>query len=142
MDANIFRKTELQSRLKTFALRVIRLAESLPKRRTSEVFARQIIRSASSVAANYRAACRARSKAEFISKLGTVEEEADETVFWIEMISETNLVKIELLESLLQEGNEIISIIVASRKTARKALNKFDNRNSEIENKKAKKPTK
>lgn len=117
-------KTELKERLKCFALRTIKLAESLPKSRASEVFARQVIRSASSVAANYRAACRARSKVEFVSKLGTVEEEADETIFWIEMISDTNMVKKELLDNLLNEGNEIVSIIVASRKTARKTVGK------------------
>jgi len=124
IEPAINNKTELKERLKRFALRTIKLAESLPKSRTSEVFARQVIRSASSVAANYRAACRARSKAEFVSKLGTVEEEADETIFWIEMISDTNLVKKELLDNLLSEGNEIVSIIVASRKTARKTVGK------------------
>jgi four helix bundle protein len=88
------------------------------KKRTKE-FAKRII-SGTSVASNYRAACRARSLAEFISKLGIVEEEADETLFWLELIAELELLKPELLKPLMQENNEIIAIIVSSIKTAKK----------------------
>lgn len=80
----------------------------------------QLIRSGTSVAANYRAACRARSKNEFISKLGTVVEEADESVFWLEMIIETKLLKQVLVESLLKEASEITAIMVASSNSSRK----------------------
>jgi len=111
---------DLKKRLKDFALRIVRMAGSLPKDRIADVFARQIVRSGTSVAANYRAACKARSKAEFIAKLGIVEEEADETVFWIELATEANLVKTEKIELLLQEGKEICAIVTSSRKTAKR----------------------
>jgi len=77
-------KEEMKRRTKEFALRVIRLTEALPKTQTAQVIGRQLLRSATSVAANYRAACRAKSTADFISKMGTVEEEADESLFWME----------------------------------------------------------
>ncbi len=109
---------ELKARTKQFALRVLRLAESLPNTVSGRVLGGQIARSGTSVAANYRAACKARSKPEFISKLGTVEEEADETHFWLEMIVEARLVRSSRLQSLLQEANELTAIIAASRKTA------------------------
>lgn len=112
--------SDLKKRLKDFALRIVRMASSLPKDRIADVFARQIVRSGTSVAANYRAACKARSKAEFIAKLGIVEEEADETVFWIELAADANLVKKEKIEMLLQEGKKICAIVTASRKTAKR----------------------
>ena len=110
---------ELKQRTRGFALRAVKLAASLPKGRIGDVFARQLVRSGTSVAANYRATCLARSRAEFLAKLGLVQEEADETVFWIEMAADAGLVRKKLVEDLVSEGNEILAIIVASRKTAK-----------------------
>ncbi len=109
----------LKDRTKAMALRVIRMAESLPRGHTTEVIARQVIRSATSVAANYRAACRARSNAEFVAKLGIVEEECDETRLWLEMLVDAGLIVHERLDGLMNETNEIIAMTVASIKTAR-----------------------
>ena len=95
------------------------MAEALPSGLSADVIAKQVVRCATSVAANYRAACRARSKAEFISKLGIVEEEADETLFWLEMIEEAELLPASRLEALKTEANEIIAITVSSIKTAK-----------------------
>jgi len=111
---------ELQCRTKQFALRVIRLVEALPRRRTAQVIGNQLLRSATSVAANYRAACRARSQADFVHKLGIVEEEADESLFWLEMVVETNLMPEARVQDLIQEADELTAIFVASRKTAKK----------------------
>ena len=110
---------ELRARTKAFSLRVVRLVTSLPTGRVGNTFGSQLLRSATSVAANYRAACRARSYADFTSKLGLVEEEADETAFWIEMVADAGLVKRARVEKLLQEAREVLAIITASRKTAR-----------------------
>ena len=99
----------------------------MPRTVEANVVRKQIIRSASSVAANYRAACCARSCAEFISKLGIVEEEADETLFWLEMIIEGEMMKKEKLQSLFQEAREILAIIIASKKSARKNKLKIGN---------------
>jgi len=112
---------ELKHRTKQFALRVIRLTDALPKKRSSEVLGRQVLRSATSVAANYRAACRAKSRADFIAKMGTVEEEADETAFWLELISESALLPAEKLAELLKEAGELTAITVTSIRTARRA---------------------
>ena len=114
MDAS-----ELQERTKAFALRVVKLAASLPQGRIGDVFARQLVRSGTSAAANYRAACLARSRAEFVSKMGIVQEEADETLFWIEMVADAGLVKKTRVEKLALEAREILAIIIASRKTAK-----------------------
>lgn len=111
---------ELQRRTKQFALRVIRLVEALPRRRTAQVIGNQLLRSATSVAANYRAACRARSQADFVHKLGIVEEEADESLFWLEMVVETNLMPEARVQDLIQEADALTAIFVASRKTAKK----------------------
>lgn len=113
-------REELKRRTKQFGLRVIRLVESLPQNRTAEVIGRQLLRSGTSVGANYRAACRAKSRADFISKMGTVEEEADESLYWMELLIEAGIVKPELLEPLMQEANELLAITVASINTARK----------------------
>jgi four helix bundle protein len=109
---------DLKFRTKAFALRIIKLVESLPKTQTSRVIGGQLLRSGTSVTANYRAACRARSNAEFISKLGIVEEESDESVFWIEMLVESKQVKFELVEDLIDEGNQLTAIWVTSINTA------------------------
>ena len=112
-------KEELKTRYKAFALRMMKMAEALPSGLSANVIAKQVVRCATSVAANYRAACRARSKAEFIAKLGIVEEEADETLFWLEMIEEAELLTASRLEALKTEANEIVAITVTSIKTAK-----------------------
>ena len=93
---------------------------SLPKTEEARILGRQVLRSGTSVAANYRAACRARSKAEFVAKLGVVVEEADETVFWLELLVESGIVAREKLADLLEEADELLAIVAASRRTARK----------------------
>jgi len=110
----------LKKRTKQFGLRVIRLVETLPKTQTASVIGKQLLRCATSVGANYRAACKGRSKADFIAKLGTVEEEADESIYWLEMLIEAEVVKSALVVELLTEANELTAIIAASRKTAKK----------------------
>lgn len=112
-------KDEMKQRTKLFALRVIRLVESLPKGRTSEVLGRQLLRSGTSVGANYRAACRAKSRADFISKMGTVEEEADESMYWMELLVESGLVQHDDVADLLDEANQLVAITVSSIKTAK-----------------------
>jgi four helix bundle protein len=108
----------LKARCKAMALRVMKVVGRLPSTIPGRVIADQLMRSASSVAANYRAACRARSKAEFVSKLSIVVEEADETLLWLELIGEGGLLPGERIKDLLAEANEITAIMVASRKTA------------------------
>jgi four helix bundle protein len=110
---------EIRARLKKFGVRVINLVDALPRRRSADTIGRQLLRSGTSVGANYRAARRARSKAEFISKLGICEEEADETLHWLEMLVDAKLVPAQRLQPLMQEAEEILRIIVASIKTAR-----------------------
>ncbi len=109
---------ELKERTKAFALRIIRLVGALPKTIVGRTIANQIIRSGTSVAANYRAACRARSKSEFAAKLGIVVEEADETAFWLELIIETGILPEDRIKPLLKEANELTAIFVSSRKTS------------------------
>ena len=115
-----FQATELKSRTKQFAIRIVKLFRSLPKAEEAQVIGKQVLRSGTSVAANYRAACRARSKAEFISKIGVVVEEADETVFWLELLVEAGIVSKSRMEGLLAEANELLAIFAASQYTARK----------------------
>jgi four helix bundle protein len=110
---------DLKDRTKAFALRIIKLTEALPKSRTSNVIGYQLLRCGTSVAANYRAVCRAKSKKDFIAKLGIVEEECDETNFWMELLSESDVVSEKRLSDLKMEAEEILKIIVASAKTAR-----------------------
>jgi four helix bundle protein len=110
---------ELNDRTKAFALRVIRMSQALPTSRAANVINSQILRSATSIAANYRAVGRARSKAEFVAKLGVVVEETDETVLWLELLAESGIVKPTKLRGLLDQANQLLSIFSASRKTAR-----------------------
>ena len=110
---------ELKGRTKSFALRVIRLIEALPQTRTADVIGRQLLRAATSVGANCRAACRARSQAEFASKIGVVEEEADECAYWLELIVESDLLPAAKVQDLLAEANELGAIFVASARTAK-----------------------
>ena len=111
-------ENELKQRTKKFALRILKLVASLPNTTIGRAIGGQLVRAGTSVGANYRAACRARSKKEFISKLGIVEEETDESAFWLELIIEGNILKKSLVESLLNEANEILAIIISSKITA------------------------
>jgi len=111
---------EFKERTRKLALRVIRLVESLPKTPSAQVVGRQLLRSGTSIGANHRAACRARSKADFISKMGVVEEEADETIYWTELLAEAGIIERERLSSLTKETEEILSMVVASSKTLKK----------------------
>ena len=121
----------LRRRRTDYALRIVRLFRALANGSEGRVIGHQLLRSATSVAANYRAACRARSRADFIFKLGIVEEEAAETVFWLEFLAEAGLVKMDRLVDLITEGKQLTAIIVSSRKTAKK-----NNRQSAIGNRK------
>ncbi len=109
---------DLKNRTKKFALRILKLIDALPKTTAGRTVAGQLVRSGTSVAANYRAACRGKSKPDFIAKLAIVEEEADESEFWLELIQESEMLKPNLVESLSQEASEIVAIMVASRKSA------------------------
>jgi four helix bundle protein len=111
-------ETEMKQRTKAFALRVIKLVYSLSRELVARRLGDQLLRSGTSVAANYRAVCRARSKADFVSKLGIVEEEADESALWMELLIESGLVPQRRLEKLLEEANQLTAIMVASRKSA------------------------
>src|SRR6266567_5003222 len=113
-------ESDLKKRTKAFALRILKLVDALPKTTAGRALASQIVRSDTSIAANYRAACRAKSTADFIAKMGIVEEEADETLFWLELLEESGLVTAAKLAAIKQEANELIAITVASIKTARR----------------------
>jgi four helix bundle protein len=113
-------QAEFRARTKKLALRVMRLVDGLPRTQTGDVIGRQLLKSATSVGANYRAACRARSNAEFLAKMGIVEEEADECAFWIELLIEGHVVKASRLSRLHTEINEITAMTVASIQTARR----------------------
>ena len=113
---------ELLDRTKKFALRVFKLVGALPRTIQGKAVAAQLIRSGTSVAANYRAACRARSKPEFIAKLGVVEEEADESALWLGLIIETDLLSAGKVKPLLTEAGEIVAIMASSKKTASRLL--------------------
>lgn len=110
---------ELRDRTKKFAVRVVRLYKALPSATDAPVLGKQLIRCGTSVAANYRAACRARSKAEWVSKIGLVVEEADETVFWLEMLIDCDIVSGERLSDLLNEAKELSALFTAPQRTAR-----------------------
>lgn len=112
-------KEELKLRTKKFALRVIRLVEALPKKSSANIIGGQLLRSATSVGANYRSACAGQSRADFIAKLSVALEEADESQYWLELIIEASLIPEELVKELLQEAKEITLILAASQKTAR-----------------------
>src|SRR4051812_28112837 len=104
---------ELKNRTKQFALRILKLVAALPNTIEGRAIANQLVRSGTSVAANYRATCRARSKAEFVAKIGLVLEEADETLLWLELIDEGKLLPTTRVESLFAEANEIVAIMVS-----------------------------
>ncbi|MGR3176361.1 MAG: four helix bundle protein [Candidatus Scalindua sp.] len=113
-------KDELKQRTRQFALRVIHLVESLPKGQTADVLGKQLLRSGTSVGADYRAACRAKSTADFIYKMGIVEEEADESLYWMELLVEGGIMEPKKLELMMKEATELLAITVASIKTAKK----------------------
>jgi len=109
----------LKNRTKQFAIRIVKLFRALPKTDEARIIGKQVMRSGTSIAANYRAVCRARSNAEFISKIGIVVEEADETVFWLELLVETEIISIQKMESLINEANELLAVFAASQITAK-----------------------
>lgn len=108
----------LRARTKEFAVRMVRTIDTLPVRRSTEVLSRQALRSATSIGANYRAACRARSKTEFVSKIHTVQEEADETQYWLELLRGSGALREEDYRDLHREASELTAIFTASEKTA------------------------
>ncbi|MCX6306039.1 MAG: four helix bundle protein [Bacteroidetes bacterium] len=116
-------KEELKDRTKKFALRIIQLAGALPNTKTGNVISHQIIRPGTSVGANYRSACRAKSTKDFINKLNIIEEEADETMYWLEIINEAQLLKPELLTEITLEANQLTAIFTAAGKTSKIKLN-------------------
>lgn len=110
---------DLKKRTKQFGLRIIKLVESLPKTKAANIVGKQLLSCATSVGANYRAACRARSKKDFISKIGIVEEEADESAYWLEVLVEARIVRPKQVGELLAEADELTAMMSSSRKTAR-----------------------
>jgi four helix bundle protein len=112
-------KDQLKQRTKKFALDIIRFVESLPKGKTAEIIGRQLLRSGTSVGANYRAACRARSSADFIAKMGIVEEELDESIYWSELLVDSGIVSYERIALLTKEADELLAITVSSIRTAK-----------------------
>lgn len=110
---------DLKGRTKQFAIRIVHLYRTLPAREEARILGKQLLRSGTSIGANYRAACRARSRAEFIAKLGIVLEESDETVFWLELLLESDVINHDKLKALLKEADELTSIFVASLRTAK-----------------------
>ena len=130
MDENLFKQ-----RTKQLALRFIEMVDALPKNRTADVIGRQLIRSGTSIGANYRAACRGKSTADVIAKLRIVEEEADESAYWMELLIESGLLSVARVSELMQETNEIIAMTVASIRTLQKRNGNLPiNRQSKIEN--------
>jgi len=133
---------ELKGRTKGFALRVMKVVDAMPRGLAGQVLGRQLLRSATSVGANYRAACRAQSRAEFAAKLSIVVEEADETLYWLELLEDSGMFKHGRLADLRKEANELLSIVIASRKTSKSpdhteentSLISIANRQSKIRN--------
>lgn len=118
----VLTEAELKTRTKQFAVRIIKLCDNLPRSLSSRVIANQLMRSATSVGANYRAACRARSKPDWINKLGVVLEEADESAFWLELIVDAGLMSAAKTAALLKEANELTAIFTASLLTSKRRL--------------------
>ena len=114
MDAN-----EMKRRTRRYALAIVRLVEGLPKTKTAAVIGNQLLRCGTSVGANYRASCRARSQADFIAKMGIVEEEADESMYWMELLVDAGLANKGDVNELMSEANQIVAMVVSSIKTAR-----------------------
>ena len=125
---------EMKARTKKFALRIIKLVDSLPETKSAGIIGKQLVRSGTSVGANYRSACRAKSTADFVFKLTIVEEEADESVYWMELLVEAGIIKQSLLSGLIDEANQLVAIVVSSIKT----LKSKRNPKSQIRNPKSK----
>ena len=115
-------KHEINSRMKNLALEIIRVVEGLPRTEVSQILGRQILRSATSVGANYRSACRARSRADFIARVAIAEEEADETQYWLELLHEWGPIHGDQFERLVDETDQLTAILAASGKTAKEHL--------------------
>ena len=113
---------ELRDRTKTFAVAVIRLVRHMPKTDEARVITRQLLRAGTGVAANYRAACRARSDAEFVARIGTVVEECDEAAFWLELLADAAICSVAATQPELDEANQLLRLFVASRETVRRRL--------------------
>ena len=120
-EKNVGRQRDLKKQTKEFTLRIIEFVETLPSGRTPDVIGGQLLRAGTSVGANYRSACRARSTADFISNMGIVEEEADESLYWMELLIQAGIVKPENLNSLMEEGDELLAITVSSINTAKRS---------------------
>ncbi len=119
-ESQITKHQNLQDRTRKFALSVIKFTEQLQRDDTSKILSRQLLRSGTSVGANYRAVCRAKSKPDFISKMSTVLEEADESAFWIELLVDANKAAVQITSPLLKEANELVAIAAASINTAKR----------------------
>ncbi|HKS76033.1 MAG TPA: four helix bundle protein [Terriglobales bacterium] len=129
----VHKTVALKERTKQFALRVIRLCRAVPPSPETRVITTQLLRSATSVAANYRAVCRARSRAEFLAKLGIVIEEADESALWLELLADAQIIPDRLLVDLKSEANQLVAICNASRTTAKTGFHsKINNHKSTI----------
>ncbi len=126
-------REELKRRTKGFALRIVRFVNTMPKDGVARILGNQLLRAGTSVGANYRSACRARSRADFISKIGVVEEEADETLYWLEVITEAGIVKSDGVSQLMAEADELVAIFTATGRSA-KASGRSTNPKSEIRN--------
>jgi four helix bundle protein len=123
-DRDTLRKaSDLKQRTKDFAIRIVKLFRTLSHAPDAQTLGKQLLRSGTSVAANYRAACRSRSRAEFVSRMAVVVEEADESVFWLELLAETGVVKSERTKDLLKEANELVAIFGASHRTSKRGFN-------------------
>ena len=130
----VMNEHELRASTKSFAIRVMKLVDSIPNSRSGRVIAGQLARSGTSVAANYRAACRGRSKRDFVSKLGIVEEESDESALWMELLIEGGLMKPHRVRDLHDEAQQLTAIMASSRITASRAIRSIANRKSKIAN--------
>ncbi len=115
-------REEMKMRTKTYANRIVKLCSALPENWIARTLGKQLLRSGTSVGANYRAVCRAKSNLDFINKLRIVEEECDESLFWMELLVDNNLVKAGRLNELMKEADELLAIVVSSAKTARTAM--------------------
>jgi len=119
IESEKMEKNYLKERTKRFALKIIELVESLPKKRAADIIGRQLLKAGTSVGANYRAACRGRSTADFISKMGIVEEECDESIYWMELLIESGLLQKKDADDLIEEADQILAMTVSSIKTAK-----------------------
>ncbi len=117
-------QSEMKRRTKAFAIKVVRIFESLPQKGAAVVLGRQLLRSGTSAGANYGSACRSKSTADFAAKMGFVEEEIDETMYWLELFMEIGVLRTEEMENILKEANELLAIVVASIKTAQERINR------------------